>query len=223
MYRSKFAVAVVVASSLVAASAPASAQIGQLRGLLPGGRTSAAAAVDPDAFLAETIETTKFMMIAALVLANAEKTDTERDAIRAQIATIQGASDIGELNTHRASFTENAAAIALNYGDETATQAAYDAMTREQQQLMLSAAYNFALGMARNVQLAEQAPQLISSIQSNPMLLRRVGSLRTAAGLLGQQVDATRSMAGTMRTLLSRGGVEVPADAHAAQPRAVEL
>ena len=224
MKKTNLAIALLLGTSVVAASMPASAQLAQMRGMLPGGaRTSGAASVDPDAFLAETIETTKFMMVAASVMASAADTDAERDARRAEIAAIQGASDIGELNAQRASFDANAEAVSLNMGDAQAAQAQYDSMTRDQQQQMLTAAYNFALGMARNVQLAQQAPQLVSSMQSNPMLLRRVGSIRTAGGLLTQQAQLARSMAGPLRALLSRGGVEVPADAHAAEPRPVKL
>jgi hypothetical protein len=224
MNRSVFAVAAAIAfTGLAAIPEPASAQIGQLRSMIPGARTSGAASVDPDAFLAETMETTKFMMIAAAVLAQAANTDGGRDALRAQIATIQGASNIGEMDALRGSFTANTEAVTLNYGDAAATQAKYDAATAEQQQLLLSAAYNFALGMARNVQLAAQVPELLQSMQSNPMLIRRAGSIRTAGGLLAQQAQAARSMGGPLRTLMSRGGVEVPTDAHAAEPRAVEI
>lgn len=224
MNRSIAAIAAVAAfAGITSIPEPASAQIGQLRNMIPGARTSGAAAVDPDAFLAETIETTKFMMIAAAVLAQAAGTDSDRDALRAEITAIQGISDIGELNARRETFDANTEAAALNYGDAASTQAKYDAATAEQQQLLLSAAYNFSLGMARNTQLASQAPQLLQSMMSNPMLLGRAGSIRTAGGLLAQQAQAARSMGGPLRTLMSRGGVEVPADAHAAEPRAVEL
>lgn len=224
MNRSIFTIGAVIAlAGLIGIPEPASAQLGQLRGLIPGARPSNAASVDPDAFLAETIETTKFMMVAAAVLAQAEATDVNRDALRAEIAAIQGITDIGELNARRASFTTNTEAAALNYRDAAATQAAYDSASSEQQQLLLSAAFNFTLGMARNVQLAQQAPQLLQSMQSNPMLLMKIGSIRTAGGLLAQQAQAARSMGGMLRTIMSQGGVEVPADAHAAEPRPVEL
>lgn len=224
MNRSIFTLGAVIAlAGLISIPEPASAQLGQLRSMIPGARTSGAASVDPDAFLAETIETTKFMMVAAAVLAQAADRDGNRDALRAEITAIQGITDIGELNARRASFATNTEAAALNYRDAAATQAIYDSATAEQQQLLLSAAFNFTLGMARNVQLAQQAPQLLQSMQSNPMLLMKLGSIRTAGGLLAQQAQAARSMGGPLRTLMSRGGVEAPADAQAAEPRPVEL
>lgn len=215
--------AAVSAAGLIALPQPAAAQFGALRSMVPGATTSTSASVDPDAFLAETIETTKFMMIAAAVLAKAAGTDGDRDSLRAEIGAIQGISDIGELNARRENFAANTEAAALNYGDAAATQAKYDAATAEQRQLLLSAAYNFSLGMARNTQLAAQSPQLLQSMMGNPMLVRRAGSIRAAGGLLAQQAQAARSMGGPLRTLMSRGGVEVPADAHAAEPRPVTL
>lgn len=218
---SKFAVILVAAVS-TAVPATASAQIG-LRNMIPGARTSSAAATNPDSFLAETIETTKYMMIAAAVLAKAAESDENRDALRAEIAAIQSISDIGELDAQRDSFASNTEAAALNYQDAAATQAKYDAATAEQQQLLLSAAYNFSLGMARNTQLASQGSTLLQSMMANPMLLSRVGSVRTATGLLALQAKAARSMGGPLRTLMSRGGVQPPTEASAAEPKPVVL
>lgn len=58
---------------------------------------------------------------------------------------------------------------------------------------------------------------------ANPMQVTKLGSLRSAAGLIGDQVQATRTMFGPMRTLLSRGGIEVPANASASNARPIEL
>jgi len=223
MKRSCLSLTAIAVAAIAVLPTSASAQFGGLRNMIPGATTSGAAAVDPDAFLAETIETTKFMMVAAAVLARAAETDGDRESLRAEINAIQGINNIGDLNAKRDAFAANTDAAALNYSDAAATQAKYDAATSEQQQLLLSAAYNFSLGMARNTQLASQSPQLLQSMVSNPMLVRRVGSIRTAGGLLAQQAQAARSMGGPLRALMSRGGVEVPADAHAAQPKAVDL
>ncbi|MNI76980.1 hypothetical protein D3C73_1332440 [compost metagenome] len=102
-------------------------------------------------------------------------------------------------------------------------QAQYDSASEQKRALMLSAAFNFTVGMMRNAELAQQAPDLIRGLQSNPMQATKLGSLRAAAGLLGDQVQTTRSMVGPMRTLLSRGGVEVPANATASSAKPIEL
>ena len=204
-------------------ASPAAAQLGGLRNLVPGANTSSAAAADPDAFLAETIETTKMMMVAAALLAQAASNDGNRDALRAEIAAIEGSSSIDELNTHTDKFRENAKVIEGNAGEAATLQAKYDVASKEQQEMMLNAAFNFSLAMMRNVQLGQQATQLTGSLRSNPAMLTKLGSIRAAGSLVGQQMQATRSMAGPMRTLLSRGGVEMPADVSTAQARVVNI
>lgn len=218
-----YAPAVVALLAATHLASPAAAQFGGLRNLVPGASTSGAAATDPDAFLAETIETTKMMMVAAALLAQASSHDGDRDALRAEIAAIQGSSSIDELNTHTDSFRENAKILEANASDAATLQAQYDAASKDQQEMMLNAAFNFSLAMMRNAQLGQQAPQLMGSLRSNPMMLTKLGSIRAAGSLVGQQIQATRSMAGPMRTLLSRGGVEMPADASTAEARVIPL
>jgi len=213
------AVAATLAASGVASSAHA--QLGALRKLAPGG--ASASGGDPDAFLSETIETTKLVMTSAALLAAAASQDADRDAIKARITAIEGASSPRDLQAHKAEFEADVATVNANAADAAAWQAKYDAANAQQRALMVNAAYNFTIGMMRNVALGQQAPSLISGLQSNPMQLTKLGSLRAAAGLLGDQVQATRSMVGPMRTLLSRGGVEVPADATASSARPVDL
>jgi len=208
---------------LASAASPAAAQLGPLNRLVPGASTSNAAAVDPDAFLAETLETTKMMMVAAFVLARASETDGSRDEMRAELAELQGMSSMDELNARQDQFEADLAAVNANYSDADGVRAKYDAASREQQELLLSAAYNFTLAMVRNVQLAQQAPDLLQSIGRNPMLLRKAGSLRSAASLVGKQVNAARSMGEPLRILMSRGGVEAPTDAEASEPRTVTI
>ena len=222
MNRSIFSIGAVIAvAGLAAIPEPAAAQFGGLRGAIPGASPSRAASVNPDAFLAETFETTVLMMVAADLLAQSAVTDAERDAQRARITTIRSARNIGELNTLQASFRANAEAASRNFEDAAASQARYDSMNAEQQQLMLSAGFNFVLAMARNVRLAQQVPQLIESMQSNPMLLTKLGSIRAAGGLLAQQAQAATSMVGPLRALMARGGVEVPTDAQTTEERSL--
>lgn len=218
-----YAPAVIALLAATHFASPAAAQLGGLRNLVPGASTSGTAAADPDAFLAETIETTKMMMVATALLAQARSHHGDRDALRAEIAAIQGSSSIGELNTHTDKFRENAKILEANAGGAATLQAQYDAASKEQQEMMLNAAFNFSLAMMRNVQLGQQATQLTGSLQRNPAMLTKLGSIRAAGSLVGQQVQATRSMAGTMRTLLSRGGVEMPADASTAEARVVNI
>ncbi|HAD83490.1 MAG TPA: hypothetical protein DCG71_01440 [Brevundimonas sp.] len=214
------AVAATLAASGVASSAHA--QLGGLRNLAPGGGARPSAG-DPDAFLSETLETTKLVWSAASLLAYAVSEDGKQEEAKAQLAAIQGASSLRELQAHKSDFEANVAAVDKNAADAAAWQANYDSASEQKRALMLNAAFNFTVGMMRNAELAQQAPDLIRGLQSNPMQATKLGSLRAAAGLLGDQVQATRSMVGPMRTLLSRGGVEVPVNATASSAKPIEL
>ncbi|SJM62020.1 hypothetical protein FM111_08660 [Brevundimonas diminuta 3F5N] len=220
---SLLAVALTAALATSGYASSAHAQLGGLRKLAPGGGQPQATAGDPDAFLSETLETTKLVWSAATLLAHAVDEDGKQEEARAQLAAIQGASSLRELQAQKASFEANVATVNANAQDAAALQAKYDNASANQRTLMLNAAYNFTIGMMRNVELGQQAPTLISGLQSNPMQATKLGSLRAAAGLLGDQVQATRSMVGPMRTLLSRGGVEVPANATASSAKPIEL
>lgn len=220
---SLLAVALTGALAVSGYASSAHAQLGGLRKLVPGGAQSGPSAGDPDVFLSETVETTKLVWSAASLLANAVAEDGKQDEARAQLAAIQGASSLRELQTQKANFEANVAAVNANVADAATFQAKYDNASEQQRTMMLNAAYNFTIGMMRNVQLAQQSPDLITGLQSNPMHITKLGSLRAAAGLLGDQVQSTRSMVGPMRTLLSRGGVEVPANATASSAKPIEL
>jgi hypothetical protein len=229
MNRSNFAKTVALSmtmfistTALIAAPLQAHA-LGKLGSFIPGARTSNAASIDPDTFLAETIETTKMMMISAEVLHHAARKDGNRETLRSEIKAIEGISDIGELNTKRESFSSNMEAVALNYKDAEAIKSKYDSASADQQKLLLSAAYNFSLAMVRNVQLTSQAPDLMKNMMTNPALLRRAGSIMTAGGLLALQAKEARSMVEPLGILLSRGGVKPPTDAQAGKPRPISL
>lgn len=209
-------------AALVALSAtPAAAQWSNLRNALPG--ASRASAGDPDAFLHETIQTTKLVMSSAALLAEAASANPDKEALRAQLGAIESASSPRDLQSQKASFDANVASIQQHAADAAALEARYEQASAAERQMMLTAAYNFTIGMVRNTELARQAPDMISSLATNPMNLTKIGHLRTSASLLGDQVQATRSMIGPMRTLLSRGGVEVPADATASDARPIDL
>jgi|GEM_PF-1466104 len=220
---SLLAVALTAALAASGYASSAHAQLGGLRNLAPGGGQPRATAGNPDAFLSETVETTKLVMTSAALLAAAASQNADRDTLKAQIAAIEGASSPRDLQAQKANFDANVTTLNQNAADAAALQAIYDNASEQQRGLMLNAAYNFTIGMMRNVELGQQAPSLISGLQSNPMQATKLGSLRAAAGLLGDQVQATRSMVGPMRTLLSRGGVEVPANATASNARPIEL
>ncbi|WP_374471692.1 hypothetical protein [Phenylobacterium sp.] len=213
----------VAACVALASPMPAAAQLGMLRGAIPGANTSSAASVDPDAFLAETVETTRYMMVAAAVLAAAAKNSQDRAALGARVNAIQSAQDVKELGAFKVSLQEDLAAISANKESAAEFEARYAKMTAEQREQVAAAAFNFALGMYRNVRLSQQAPALLDSVKTNPRLLAKAGQLKTAADLVVLQAKGTASMAGSMRQIMGAAKVAAPAEAESTKPKAIQF
>lgn len=214
----------IVALTLVAAPLPAAAQFGKaLKGAVPGLGTSSSASVDPDAFLSETVTTTKYMMIAAHILAAAADTSGQRARDANFLKAVQSSQDVKELNALRSTFDADVSAI--NANQETAAQyeARYAKMTTEQRSQIGAAAYNFALGMYRNVKLSQQAPELLGSLKTNPQMLTKAGQIKTAAELVGMQAKGAASMAGSMKKIMAAGKVAAPVEAESTTPKVIEF
>lgn len=205
----RFAVYVGTAAMLASVASQSHAQLSGLRKALPGASHSTAST--PDAFLSETIQTTKLVMSSAAMLAAAASENPNKDALKAEITAIEAASTPGDLQGQKAQFDANIASINQNAADADRLQAVYDQADAKQKELMMHAAYNFTIGMLRNGQLSQEAPDVIRGVGASPLNAGKLGALRASAGLLGDQVQATRSMIGPMRSLLSKGGVEIPA------------
>jgi hypothetical protein len=190
---------------------------------LPGTGGSGAASYDPDAFVYETVQTTKLMMVSAALLAAAADSKSDADAVRARIKAIEGINEVGELKSQKKAFNSDMGAIKTNAGDAQAAEALYDRSDAKSRKLLSAAAYNFALAMLRNTVLAGQAPDLIRNVSSSPAMMMKVGSLKTAGDLAVQQAKAVGSMSGPMQTLMSRGGVKAPTDARSSKPKPVSI
>lgn len=212
------------AVAIAATPLPASAQLGGLmKNAIPGLGTSSAASVDPDAFLAETIETTKYMMIAAHILAVAADSSGQRARDANFLKAVQTSQDVKELNALKATFEADVTAINANQETAAQLEARYAKMTAEQRAQIAAASFNFALGMYRNIKLAKQAPELLGSIKANPRLLTKAGQLKTAAELVGMQAKGTASMAGSMKKIMSAGKVAAPAEADSTKPKEIQF
>ena len=228
----KLIITLTVAALAGSAAAPAFAQFPKLPARMPGmgslpglggAGVSSAAAVDPDAFLAETIETTKYMMLAAHILAVAADASGQRATDANLIKAIQSSQDVKELNALKANFEQDVAAINANQESTAQLEARYAKMTAEQRARIASAAYNFSLGMYRNVKLSKQAPEVLASMKSDPRLLVKAGRLKTAAELVAMQVKGTASMAGSMRKIMAAGKVAAPAEAESTKAKEISF
>jgi hypothetical protein len=191
--------------------------------LIPGAASVPGASVNPDRFLADTLETSKFMMVAAALLAQAV-TDKQQMASRASyIAAVQNAHDCKELESHSAQFQQDVNAIAANQQSTAEIQVAYDQASAEQKKLISAAMYNLMLGVWRNVKLSSEGADLVSNIKSHPMMLMKAPQLMSAVKLIAMEVKATGSIASSVQKLSTAMKVEAPVQAETTKPKEVAL
>lgn len=188
-----------------------------------GGSSSSSAASDPDGFLQSATLSTKNVMISAALLAQAVTDRTQLVSRKAQIDALQNAQSIGELNAHTADFKKDMAVLNERKDLAADVSAAYQQSDKKQQGLISTAVGNLAIGLARDVKLADQAPGMVSSASGNPQMISRVGQLKTAASLLGLQVKGLGGVAKSLPALMTAAKVRGPDAAETSEPRAVAL
>jgi hypothetical protein len=211
-------VAAIVA--VTCAPQPAAAQFGALRGMVPG---QGGGGVNPDTFVAQAAESTRYLMVGFALLAAAASESGDLASARTYVTAVQGCSSLKELAVYRPDFEKNGAALNANKDDTAAIQARYDRLDEAHKQLMSAATYNVSLGILHNVILATQVPGLISSIQANPMQLMKVGQLKMAAEFVVMEAKMVGPMISKIRDLRAAMKVEEPADAKTTKARVVDM
>ncbi|KHL24149.1 hypothetical protein PK98_15370 [Croceibacterium mercuriale] len=222
----KFASVIVAAAVLVTATAPvpAAAQFGGLaRRVLGGGAAAGVSNADGEAFLTDAARSTKNIMISALVLSQMLENHGDLAGARIKIEQLQGAQTVGELDAHKATLASSLEVLNSREDVGAELTAAYEAGNDQQKQLMAVALGNLAIGVARNVMLAERAPGMVEGIGGNPQLLTRIGQFRSAASLLGMQATGLGKIGGALPGLLRTVKVELPADAATSEPQPIVL
>lgn len=217
----KFALigAAVVACALPTAS---NAQFGGLGNMMPG-HQAAASGVDPDRFLHDTIATTKYVMIAAAILNDAASAAPNEAALSARLKSINDVNDVKELDAHRVEMDQDIAAINANQDLSARVQANMQRASAQQRARLASAAFNFALGAYHNVQLAAEAPKVVDSIKTNPMLAMKAPKLLMAARLVADEAQQTAGMVGSLHTIMTAGNIAVPTPSETTAPQPVDL
>jgi len=192
----------------------ASAQFGGLGGLAKqatgGGATSGGvSAADTGAFLTNATASTKNVMIAAALLAQAAKDRNGLASQKVNIETLQNIQKPSELKAHEQQLTSDLGALSSNANLADNIGQAYSQGTSAQKELIATALGNLALGIYRNTQLASQAPGFVSGAAGNPQLLSRIGDIKTVASLLGLQTKGLATIAPVLPKLFS--AVKLPA------------
>ena len=214
--------AIYVLSTVAFISTPvaASAQFGGLKKLLPGTKGTASS-VNVDTFLVQTTESTKYVMASAILLNEAASEQPDLRAKKAEIEAIQRSQDVKELEQFKDQFRASAKAMSAKGDYVEVLQANFDKMDAEQKEIVASAAFNFALGMLMNAQLAGDLPEALSSIKSDPTQLLQAGRVKLAGELIKMQAEGMGTFIGKMPKVLSIGKVQQPTDAKATKPKPI--
>ena len=97
-------------------------------------------------------------------------------------------------------------------------RARYEQGSAEEKKMLSLAISNLAIGVARNLVLAKQAPDAVKSIGGNPALLQRVGQLKLAGELVGMQAKGLSGIATKLPALLSAVKVKAPSAPETTDP-----
>lgn len=211
----KLALAAAAATLLVQPIA-AEAQLGMLAHRLTGTQGGAS----PDAFLAASMMSTKNVMIAAALLAQAVQDRSQLAGMKAYADQVQNCADPKALDAMKASLQSNMDALNARKDVAGDITAAYNAGDAEEKKLIGLAVVNMAIGIYRDTQLAAQAPGVISGIGMNPMMLGRIGQLKAAAALLAMQSKGLITVGAALPKVMSAVKIAPPAMAETTTPAA---
>lgn len=204
---------ILLAAATLTAPVAATAQFGGLGRLVGQGQGSGESSVtadQADAFLSRGMASTKNVMTAAAALAFAVESKGDIAATKARMAAINGCQDVKELNAHMKPLQQDLAAIAQNTQDVQAYETGLKSKTTQQRAYLAAGLANLTVGIARNAQLAKEAPAMVKGIGGNPQLLNRLGQFRTLASLISGQGQGLGSIASSMPRLLSIAQVKAP-------------
>jgi hypothetical protein len=142
---------------------------------------------------------------------------------QAEIASISGMQDIKEIGATKTTFASNLSAIADNEHLADDVRARYEKSSAEEQKMLKLAIGNLAIGVARNLVLAKQAPEAVKSVGSKPMMVTRVGQLTLAGELVGMQAKGLSGIATKLPALLSAVKIKAPAAPETTEPQSIVL
>lgn len=214
--------ACLMAASVMATPITAQAQFGGLAKRILGDKSGVSGA-DADGFLDGAMQSTKNVMISAALLAQALEDRTGLAAKKQELNAISNAQDFGELDMHKSTLQQNLAALSDRQDLSGDLQATYNGANAEQKKVIAIAVANLALGIYRNVGLAEKAPGMIKGMGRNPQLLTRLGEFKTAASLLGMQGKGLGTIGRVLPSVMTALKIEPLPQSETTELLAIEL
>lgn len=216
----KPAILAVAAVMAIAAPTMGLAQFGGLKHTIPGaGSNGGSSGVNPDKFLADTIETTRFVMISAAILHDAVSASHDEAALQSRIKALNETNDPKELNAHKDEMDQDIAAINDKNNMDSNLQANLQHQSAEQRERLAVAAFDFSLGAYRNVRLAQEAPHVVDAIKTNPMMVMKAGKIVIAASLALDEAKATVGMMGSLHQIMTAAKIAEPTPSETTKPQ----
>ena len=214
--------AYLLAVSVMSTPIAAQAQFGGLGKRILGDKSGVSSA-DAEGFLNGAMLSTKNVMISSALLAQALDNRAALASRKQQIDAISNAQDFGELNMHKSTLQNDLTLISDREDLSGDLQAVYEGSNDEQKKIIAVAIANLALGIYRNVDLAQKAPEMVKGIGRNPQLLTRVGEFKTAASLLGMQGKGLGTIGSALPSIMTALKIEPLPQSETTVPLAIEL
>ncbi|HAD18002.1 MAG TPA: hypothetical protein DCF81_14155 [Erythrobacter sp.] len=214
--------AYLLAVSVMSIPIAAQAQFGGLGKRILGDKSGVSSA-DAEGFLNGAMLSTKNVMISSALLAQALDNRAALASRKQQIDAISNAQDFGELNMHKSTLQNDLTLISDREDLSGDLQAIYEGSNDEQKKIIAVAIANLALGIYRNVDLAQKAPEMVKGIGRNPQLLTRVGEFKTAASLLGMQGKGLGTIGSALPSIMTALKIEPLPQSETTVPLAIEL
>ena len=215
-----------IAAAGILAASPAHAQLGGMGLKVPGtGKSDNGSATvsgdEVDQFLAKTVNATKHLAIAMIILNEAAAGHDKLGAQKEAITSLSQAKSVKEINSSNEQLSSTAEALSSNKNLVDQVRVSYQAASAKEKAMIAAAIYNFALFLPELPQMPKNISTLVSGIGSNPRMLGKVGELKTAGSLIGLQLKGTGSVLKVLPQLMTVAKVKAPANAQPSKAQEV--
>lgn len=206
------------ATALAVLCAPAQAQLGGLKPKLPGSGGSESSApvnaADIDTYLAQATENADLLLFSFLLLKQAQKGKVDIAGLAAQRKDIRGTPDPKERGAKMSALIKSEDNSAKLTEQEAANlQKTIASQTPAVQAQIGAALINLAIAIPRAIDLTKEAPNLIKGLGASPSAFGNIGKIKTAAGLIGDQVKYTVDIVPMLPGLMTAAKVKPVKDA----------
>ena len=183
----------------------------KIPGLGGGAAANSAPAVDVDGFMIKASDTNMMFQQSALLLASFLGEKATVAALNTKLQSIQTIADPKEKSAQmKALYVEQESVIKATLDDKTKATEQLSQIQGEQRERVISAAFNFALGVIQAKDLVPSGQNAIASLQLNPMQATKLIGLKNTVsdltGIVGSSVTALT----TVPSLFKAAKIDAP-------------